>query len=264
LEQRSYRIDAQHGDVFGRRFESADSFFNGGRGNGSHFGAGFSGHPLGERFAGGDGGGAAARKEAGLGHAIVLKARGEAEHVAASGIGDVDFHRRRAKFTGMMRVPEIAEQSLAVHSYTDYRRIGETGKVAAEEKTQVVEVVAAVIEHDGRILIGQRKPGGRHALKWEFPGGKVEPGEDPRAALARELREELGIEAVIGRELEAYDFLYKPGSITRLMFFHVEEFAGAVKNLDFHALAWEPRENLPAYDFLEGDVEFVKRLAGIQ
>jgi mutator protein MutT len=135
--------------------------------------------------------------------------------------------------------------------------------VAPEEKTEVVEVVAAVIERDGRILIGQRKPGGRHALQWEFPGGKVEPGEDARAALARELREELGVEAVIGAQIDAYDFLYQPGSITRLMFFHVTEFRGEVVNLDFHALAWEPRENLPAYDFLEGDVEFVKRLAGL-
>ena len=135
--------------------------------------------------------------------------------------------------------------------------------MAPEEKTEVVEVVAAVIERDGRILIGQRKPGGRHALQWEFPGGKVEPGEDARAALARELREELGVEAVIGAQIDAYDFLYQPGSITRLMFFHVTEFRGEVVNLDFHALAWEPRENLPAYDFLEGDVEFVKRLAGL-
>ena len=48
-----------------------------------------------------------------------------------------------------------------------------------------------------------------------------------------------------------------------MRFFHVTEFRGDIVNLDFHALAWEPRENLPAYDFLEGDVEFVKRLAGI-
>jgi len=129
----------------------------------------------------------------------------------------------------------------------------------------VVEVVAAVIERESaegsQILIGQRKPGGKHALKWEFPGGKVEPGEDPRAALARELREELAIDAVIGPQIGTYDFLYRPESVTRLRFFHVTEFSGEVTNLDFTALAWERRENLPAYDFLAGDVEFVKRLA---
>ena len=126
---------------------------------------------------------------------------------------------------------------------------------------EVVEVVAAVIERDGLILIGQRKPVGKHALKWEFPGGKVEPSEDARAALVRELREELGIEAAIGSLVEAYDFAYRPESVTRLSFYRVTEFKGDVVNLDFAALAWERPENLPRYDFLEGDVEFVKRLA---
>ena len=126
----------------------------------------------------------------------------------------------------------------------------------------MVEVVAAVIERDGLILIGQRKPRGRHGLKWEFPGGKVEPGETPRAALVRELREELGIEARIGEEIERYDFLYATGAITRLMFFRVTEFTGEPENLDFAQIVWSPREHLPQYDFLEGDLDFVRRLAG--
>ena len=62
-------------------------------------------------------------------------------------------------------------------------------------------VVAAVIERDGRILIGQRKSTDPHPLKWEFPGGKVEPQETPEHALIRELAEELGIQATIGAEL---------------------------------------------------------------
>jgi 8-oxo-dGTP diphosphatase len=126
---------------------------------------------------------------------------------------------------------------------------------------RIVEVVAAVIERDGFILIGQRKPGGRHAGKWEFPGGKVEPGEPPRAAIARELLEELDIEAEIGEEIERYDFLYGPDIITRLTFFRVTQFSGEVRNLDFAALAWAARTDLPGYDFLEGDIEFVRRLA---
>jgi 8-oxo-dGTP diphosphatase len=128
-------------------------------------------------------------------------------------------------------------------------------------ETQVVEVVAAVIERDQRILIGQRKPRGRHALKWEFPGGKVEAGEDLGAALTRELREELGIEATIGAEIERYDFRYIPDRVTRLIFFQVTEFSGEVRNLEFADIAWVRREQLPEYDFLEGDVEFVRRLA---
>jgi 8-oxo-dGTP diphosphatase len=130
---------------------------------------------------------------------------------------------------------------------------------------KVIEVVAAVIERDGPagklILIGQRKPGGRHPGKWEFPGGKVEPGEDPRAALARELREELAIDAVIGPQIEGYDFHYRPDAVTHLTFFRVTKYSGEIANLDFAALAWEQPENLRVYDFLEGDVEFVKRLA---
>ena len=124
-----------------------------------------------------------------------------------------------------------------------------------------MEVVAAVIERNGQILIGQRKPRGRHGLKWEFPGGKVEPGEEPRAALARELREELGIEAQIGEEIERYDFSYDTQPTTHLIFFRVTEFVGEPENLDFAQIAWAERQRLPEYDFLEGDVAFVRRLA---
>lgn len=125
----------------------------------------------------------------------------------------------------------------------------------------IVRVVAAVIERGGKILIGQRKPGGRHALKWEFPGGKVEPGEDDPTALARELREELHIDATIGEEIETYDFRYGNGPVTRLRFFHVTEFSGEPRNVDFAQIAWVDPQRLAGYDFLEGDVDFVRRLA---
>ena len=132
------------------------------------------------------------------------------------------------------------------------------------ETRVIVEVVAAVIERAGLerslILIGQRRPRGRHALKWEFPGGKVEPGEAARDALVRELREELGIEARIGDEIARYDFSYSPGHLTRLIFFQVAEFTGEPENLDFAQISWVPRDRLPEYDFLEGDIEFVRRL----
>lgn len=124
-----------------------------------------------------------------------------------------------------------------------------------------MEVVAAVIERDGQILIGQRKARGRHGLKWEFPGGKVEPGEEPRAALARELREELGIVAQIGEEIARYDFRYAAQSPTHLIFFRVTEFAGEPANFEFAQIAWAEPRKLSEYDFLEGDLDFVKRLA---
>ncbi|MEO8051396.1 MAG: NUDIX domain-containing protein [Acidobacteriota bacterium] len=129
------------------------------------------------------------------------------------------------------------------------------------EARVIVEVVAAVIERGGMILIGQRKLRGRHALKWEFPGGKIEPGEEPREALERELREELGIEARIGDEIQRYDFSYATGRVTRLIFFRVTDFAGEPENLDFAQITWVERHHLPEYDFLEGDVDFVRVLA---
>ena len=122
-------------------------------------------------------------------------------------------------------------------------------------------VVAAVIERDGRVLIGQRKPGKWHALKWEFPGGKVEPGEAPTAALARELEEELGIRAEIGPQLADYQHTYAGRPPIRLIFFRVTAFSGSLENRDFHDVRWETRERLPAVDFLEGDVDFVRSLA---
>ena len=67
-------------------------------------------------------------------------------------------------------------------------------------------VVAAVIERDGQILIGQRRLGESHGGRWEFPGGKMEPHEEPRGALARELAEELSITAQIGEEITRYEY----------------------------------------------------------
>jgi 8-oxo-dGTP diphosphatase len=122
-------------------------------------------------------------------------------------------------------------------------------------------VVAAVIERAGQVLIGQRKAAARHALKWEFPGGKVEPGEEPRAALARELREELGIDSIIGEEIDAYQVQYTSEHPTQLIFYRVTSFSGEPENLDFEQIVWEWPLNLPEYDFLEGDVRFVARLS---
>ncbi len=125
----------------------------------------------------------------------------------------------------------------------------------------VTIVVAAVIELGGRILICQRPPGKWHAFKWEFPGGKAEPGEDPEHALVRELSEELGIRAVIGPEITRYRYQYAGRSPIQLVFFRVNTFEGEPASSEFARIAWELPERLPQYDFLEGDVEFVRTLA---
>lgn len=124
-------------------------------------------------------------------------------------------------------------------------------------------VVAALIERDGRILIAQRKNIGHHPHKWEFPGGKVEPGEAPEAALIRELDEELGIGAHIERELMRYEYQYAGRSRILLIFYRVVDFEGTPRNLDFEQIRWEQPGRLRDYDFLEGDTEFIGRLAGI-
>jgi len=122
-------------------------------------------------------------------------------------------------------------------------------------------VVAAVIERSGRILIGQRKRLDRHPLKWEFPGGKVEAGESPRQALQRELTEELGIRAVVGDEITRYAHRYTSKPAFELIFYRVTEFEGEPRNQIFEKIEWSKPEALPHYDFLEGDLEFVRRLA---
>ena len=123
---------------------------------------------------------------------------------------------------------------------------------------QLTTVVAAVIERDGCVLIAQRKRTGQHPLKWEFPGGKVEPGEAPEAAVVRELGEELAIQARVEREIMRYEYQYPGRPAILLVFYRVTEFAGQPRNLDFEQIVWVPRERLGEYDFLEGDTEFIR------
>ena len=110
------------------------------------------------------------------------------------------------------------------------------------------------------MLIGQRRADTAHPLKWEFPGGKVEPAEDPPAALARELEEELAIRASIGPEIARYNYQYSGRAPILLIFYRVTEFEGEPCNLVFERIVWELPSRLPEYDFLDGDVEFVRKL----
>jgi 8-oxo-dGTP diphosphatase len=128
-------------------------------------------------------------------------------------------------------------------------------------KRHEIRVVAGVIERDGMVLVGQRRAGDRFQYKWEFPGGKIEPDEDPKEALARELREELGIEAEIGEEMARYEHQYPGKTAILLIFLRVPEFKGVPENHVFESIQWVDREQLPGMDFLDGDVDFVRRLA---
>jgi len=122
-------------------------------------------------------------------------------------------------------------------------------------------VVAAIVGRGGRILICRRTATQPHALKWEFPGGKVEAGESPPQALCRELQEELAVRAQIGDEVERYEFCYPGRSPILLIFYAVTDFSGEPRNCGFEEMRWVAPEELPQFDFLEGDIDFVKSLA---
>jgi len=121
----------------------------------------------------------------------------------------------------------------------------------------MLQVVAAVLQSDGKILVGQRTPFQSHPLKWEFPGGKVEPGETPEQALARELEEELAISGAAGEIITRYQFTYPAKDPIELIFFRVRHFSGQPQNLIFHDLRWQPKFQLAELDFVEGDRAFI-------
>jgi 8-oxo-dGTP diphosphatase len=123
-----------------------------------------------------------------------------------------------------------------------------------------MQVVAAIIVRDESVLICQRKAGQLYAGKWEFPGGKVEPLEELTAALKRELMEELAITVTIGEEIASYEYTYPGRPLIQLVFYKVSEFEGEPRNLIFEQIRWEKIENLSGYDFLDGDIDFVRNL----
>jgi 8-oxo-dGTP diphosphatase len=120
------------------------------------------------------------------------------------------------------------------------------------------QVVAALIFKDGKVLVCQRTRHQTMPLKWEFPGGKIEEGEQPRDALHRELDEELGIDAKIGLEVSRVRHEYPGGGAVELRFFAVHEYRGEIENKIFRDVRWSPRSELHSYDFLEADLPLVK------
>ena len=122
-------------------------------------------------------------------------------------------------------------------------------------------VVAALIMKDGKVLVCQRTRHQTMPLKWEFPGGKIEEGEQPREALRRELDEELGIDASIGEEVAHIHHQYKSGNSVELRFYVVHDYKGEIENRIFRDVRWSARSELPSYDFLEADLSLVQDLA---
>jgi mutator protein MutT len=122
-----------------------------------------------------------------------------------------------------------------------------------------VEVVAAVVERAGRYLITRRLEGTHLAGLWEFPGGKILPGEKPEGALRRELKEELGVEAAMGDLIQTVDWTY-PEKTVRLLFFRCAV-AGEPTPLEGQEMRWVAAADLRSFHFPDADATLIARLS---
>lgn len=122
-------------------------------------------------------------------------------------------------------------------------------------------MAAALIVRGGEVLIGQRRQDQPMALLWEFPGGKIESGESPEEALARELDEELGIRATIGQRITHIRHNYRHGGAVDLQFFAVQEYSGEIESRIYRQVRWVRLEDLPDYEFLAADRGLIRDLA---
>lgn len=131
--------------------------------------------------------------------------------------------------------------------------------VTNDNQKPPIEVCAAVIQHQSKILITLRPEDKRLGGYWEFPGGKIEEGESPQFALKRELREELDIEIVVGSLLKTVHHSYEWGNVLILAYLCTWK-SGEIKHLEVADHCWVAPENLLDYDILEADQPIIKKL----
>ena len=123
----------------------------------------------------------------------------------------------------------------------------------------VLRVVAGILEAEGRVLLTRRRAGTHLAGLWEFPGGKVEAGESDPVALARELREEIGVRVRVGELFEQVTHAY-PDRTVALRFYRCEILEGTPEALEVADLAWVPVSELSGYPLPPADAPLVGRL----
>jgi len=123
-----------------------------------------------------------------------------------------------------------------------------------------VRVVAALIRRGDEVLVQQRGPGGPRGLLWEFPGGKVEPGESEPAALARECLEEMGVAVVVGGKLAEVHHAYADLQVELLLYACTLTAAQEPQALHAHSLRWLTVGRLAELPFCEADGPFIRSL----
>jgi 8-oxo-dGTP diphosphatase len=125
---------------------------------------------------------------------------------------------------------------------------------------KAIDVAAALIFHNGKLLVTQRRPDDHLPNLWEFPGGKVEPGETFEACLVREIREELDIEISVGELIDDLTHSY-PEKTVRLCFFECRLISGEAKPMHVQDLRWITRHELQDFEFPAADAKLIERLS---
>jgi 8-oxo-dGTP diphosphatase len=132
-------------------------------------------------------------------------------------------------------------------------------KRKATKLPPVIKVLAAIMKKDGRFLIAQRKKGDRFEGLWEFPGGKLEAGETPQHCLARELREEFGVQAEVGRFLGSICYSSTFLAI-ELLAYEVLQVTGAFRLYDHQEIRWVQADELDSYALTEPDRALLEKI----
>ena len=123
-------------------------------------------------------------------------------------------------------------------------------------------VTCAVIENNGKFLITQRPKDTHNGLRWEFPGGKLKFGEDPKSCLEREIMEELGIEIKALEILEYSSHVYSGEKHIVLIGFTCEYVSGKIKKLNINDYVWVSLTEIFKYDITEADLPIIEKLKG--